>query len=272
MFNSGSGKYSGPKEIKYLFIDGGYLNKVVESISKRFFDEHSINLDFEKLSSGFSKTFYYDCPPAQTKSETDDAFEERNRKFKSNIQTIKNTRGHHVFLGSTVGNPGRTRQKQIDVKISVDMLLHTIRNNMHEATLIAGDLDFKPLVDALIIEGMFIDIWCAKGQTSQDLTYSADSRKFLNIATLHDSLPPEIQLKYPRPTGFIGPLKTEGYLESKTGKDKEGNIYSLYKGDSNFLILSNTEQENYYHHRFHKNLDFMLKYLEDTEDLFINFD
>ena len=34
--------------------------------------------------------------------------------------------------------------------IAVDMLTHPFDRNMERATLLAGDLDFKPLLDALV--------------------------------------------------------------------------------------------------------------------------
>ena len=43
------------------------------------------------------------------------------------------------------------------------MLSHAHRKNMHKTTLLTGDLDFKPLVDALVQDGMFVTL-CALGQ------------------------------------------------------------------------------------------------------------
>ncbi|MBD2254416.1 NYN domain-containing protein [Nostoc parmelioides] len=47
----------------------------------------------------------------------------------------------------------KKEQKEIDIMIAVDMLTHSFQKNMDEATLLAGDLDFKPLIDALVLNG-----------------------------------------------------------------------------------------------------------------------
>lgn len=138
MIISRGGRYTGPKEVKYLFIDGGYLRKVIESISKRYFDGELIDISFEKISTGFTKTFYYDCPAPKKRNETDEEYQEKLKKQKMFFNKIRNQRGYHVFEGVVTGEPGKTRQKQIDVKIAVDMLVHTIRGNMHQLHLLRG--------------------------------------------------------------------------------------------------------------------------------------
>ena len=48
---------------------------------------------------------------------------------------MRDVEGFHVVEGFTFGR----RQKGVDVNIAVDMLMHTVRNNMDRAYLLAGD-------------------------------------------------------------------------------------------------------------------------------------
>jgi uncharacterized LabA/DUF88 family protein len=72
---------------------------------------------------------------------------------------------------------------------------------MNEATLLTGDLDFKPLIDALVQEGMFVTLWYPHGSTSKELIAAADRSQRFSISSVYDALAP------PRP--FIIP-KAQG--------------------------------------------------------------
>jgi hypothetical protein len=88
----------------------------------------------------------------------------------------------HVALGEIKGRGRNRRQKRVDVRLAVDMLMHTFRGNMDNATLLAGDVDFIPLIEALVREGMNITIWHPP-QASTELLGAADSRQPFNLAT-----------------------------------------------------------------------------------------
>lgn len=63
------------QEVKYLFIDGAYFREVVDTISKKYFNEEKIFIDFHKVSNGFRKTFYYDCLPPKKDGEKQDDYD-----------------------------------------------------------------------------------------------------------------------------------------------------------------------------------------------------
>jgi len=71
-----SARYSGPKEIKYLFIDGGYLDKIIEKAQNVFFGV-ALDIDYKKIGEGFDKVFYYNCLPGKKNGESANAYEER---------------------------------------------------------------------------------------------------------------------------------------------------------------------------------------------------
>ncbi len=177
--------YKGPKEVRYLFIDGGYLRKSLEAFSDRYFGGISIPIDFRLIGSPFTKVFYYDSPPPQRSGEDASDHDSRVVAFNTEMNRIRRERGFHVFTGAIVGRPGRTRQKQVDVKIAVDMLMHTIRRNMHQATLLAGDQDFKPVIDALVQEGMYVILYSEERSSSNELIHAADGHSQIDPLRLY---------------------------------------------------------------------------------------
>ena len=78
--------------------------------------------------------------------------------------------------------------------IAADMLTHTIRRNMDEATLLAGDGDFTPLLDALSNEGMFVWLYHPP-RASKELGAAADGRRELTVRHVHSWLTPASQAK-----------------------------------------------------------------------------
>lgn len=186
-------------ETRYLFIDGAYLRKVLEKFSSQFFRGISIPINPAALTAGFRKSFYYDCLPARRDGESDEAFTIRSNDAKVLFESLRAASGVHVFEGTTTGVPGRQRQKQIDVAIAVDMLTHSHRQNMTQATLLTGDLDFKPVVDALVRDGMWVTIWCEPSSSSKELWLSADERIELGIFGVFPITTSEFLDKFPRP-------------------------------------------------------------------------
>ena len=169
-------QYTGPKEIEYLFIDGSYLSATIGKLSKEFYSGRTIPIDFQKLAGGHTKSFYYDCIKPRRKKESEKDFLKREEDQQEQFNAIRMINGYHVYEGVTKGKVGQQRQKQVDVKIAVDMLSHSHRRNMHKATLLTGDLDFKPLVEALIDDGMYVTLWYDPSSTSKELMYTVDAR------------------------------------------------------------------------------------------------
>jgi len=168
--------------IHYLFIDGGCLRAAARQLGKAYLgDEAAVSINYEPLSLRYTKVFYYDAVPGREHDEEQDAWKERIAPQMAEFEKIRALDGFHVQLGELRGRPAR--QKRVDVQITVDMLLHTIRKNMNHCTLIAGDLDFHPLIEALVREGMFVRLWHPL-QASSDFINAADSRTALTAHSL----------------------------------------------------------------------------------------
>ena len=152
--------YAGSQPTEYLFIDGGCLRAATIALAERYTGRRDgARIAFEHLRRHFTKVFYYDAVPAQEHGEELEVWIERIKPQTDEFAKIRSLPGFHVQLGDLRGRPGNQRQKRVDVQIAVDMLLHTFRKNMDRCTMLAGDIDFQPLIEALIREGMFVDLW-----------------------------------------------------------------------------------------------------------------
>lgn len=170
-------QYNGPKELSYLFVDGGCLRKIFQNFSDIFLDGREIDINFEALGRGFSKVYYYDAIYVKKHNETQDEYEARIEPMVTNLQKIRMLDRYHVYEGDVRRRVKRgNEQKKVDVMIAVDMLSHTFHRNMHKATLLTNDLDFKPLIDALVQNGMDVELVFEPGFTNMDLISSADKK------------------------------------------------------------------------------------------------
>ncbi|MGQ9847793.1 MAG: NYN domain-containing protein [Bacteroidales bacterium] len=173
-------------EVNYLFIDGGCLRETLKDYSVRFFDCDEVEFDYQKLSREFTKIFYYDSLPVKNKSESEEEFNIRVQTTIDFFTKLSLLDGYHVYEGTARRRRKRIEQKKVDIMIAVDMLNHSFRRNMSKATLLTADLDFKPLIDALVDTGMFITLWYPINKTNQELIQSADACRKLDLLTIYE--------------------------------------------------------------------------------------
>jgi NYN domain len=257
--------------IRYLFIDGGYLRGVLEEKSKRFFSSEEIDLNFEQFTGGYKKKFYYDCLPPKKPGEERGNYEERIAPRLAFYDKLRGLNGFHVFLGSTMSEGGRARQKGVDIMIAVHTLTHSFRHNMEQVTLLTGDLDFKPLIDALVQDGMDVTLWFDPISTSQELIYSADSQQKITIHSIHSSTSIEFRAKHHMVQSFSQSGKqTGGYSLVKSGTDAAGKVVEFFESNNpidypKLVVIPDPYNSGYYLHFKHKDLGFIEKVLEDDQ-------
>jgi uncharacterized LabA/DUF88 family protein len=175
------GGYTGPQEVRYLFIDGEQLRKTAEDVGKDWFGK-PIELDYAKLQGLHLKVFYYDCLPAKRASESDEENVARRAEKHAFFNELRELQGWHVSEGvARHRKKERQEQKEVDILIAVDMLTHTHRRNMHRLTFISGDQDFAPLIEAVVREGMYVELLYPEGRTSTDLRNFADVARPMDI-------------------------------------------------------------------------------------------
>jgi NYN domain len=122
---------------------------------------------------------------------------------------IRAVSGFHVRLGSVTGKKQR-RQKQVDVLLAVDVLTHGLTGNMKKGILLAGDLDFLPIVDALVQRGVFIDVWFDRRSAAKELYDAADFRREIPFSELHSRTRGAVLAKYPLPQRSTGAGMSQG--------------------------------------------------------------
>jgi hypothetical protein len=144
--------------IQYLFIDGGCLRQSLAEVERNFAGGKKLGVDFAALTVGFEKVFYYDALPSKSGDESESDYPARHDAAATLHDRLGALDRFHVYEGETRRSLSRKKQvqKKVDIMIAVDMLTHSFRRNMQQATLLTADLDFRPLLDALVTEGMFL--------------------------------------------------------------------------------------------------------------------
>ncbi|PSF34960.1 hypothetical protein C7H19_18320 [Aphanothece hegewaldii CCALA 016] len=255
---------SGIEPIKYLFIDGGSLDSVLATFSKELFGDRELEINYYHLAKGYQKVFYYDCLPVKKEGENELAYKSRIKPKIELFNHLKSLDRFHVYEGTARfrdKNKGQ-EQKQVDIMIAVDMLTHSFRRNMQEATLLTGDLDFKPLIDALVQDGMHVELWYPKGKANYELVDAADSRKPLTIGTVQHWFTKSFQSKMNLPDTSQVQNVTLGMEWSEIVKI-EKKTYSAFFYENKGLyaaVVPNKDGGNYLHR--HDDLNQLKFYVE----------
>jgi uncharacterized LabA/DUF88 family protein len=164
-----------------IFIDGGYLAKVLENDFGRPF------LDYQKLSDKLAhpherlRTYYYDCMPYQSNPPT---LEERQRHSSKSKFMHALTRGVQRFQFRQgrlrKSGSGQFEQKRIDVLLAIDMVRLCSKKQIGTVILIAGDSDLVPAVEACKEEGAIVQLYYRKRSVSDELLNVCDERYEIN--------------------------------------------------------------------------------------------
>ena len=163
----------------YLFIDGAYLREVYADLFNPLFGD-VYQVDFRQMMTDFNarRAYLYDCPDEEKKgTETDAEFDKRLQQQLDQFDAIERVTGVHVRLGRlTPRKPKKERQqKEVDVLLAVDMLTHAFSGNMDQAILLAGDVDFRPVVESVVRTGTLVKIAYESRSISKDLRKASDS-------------------------------------------------------------------------------------------------
>lgn len=172
------------RQVTYLFIDGAYLRQAHDEAMHSVFGVPG-DLAIERVHDHAQafRTYYYDCEEVLKPGESEADFSARTKpqaEFFSRVQSLKAV---HLQLGSLKGR--RRRQKEVDILLAVDMLTHGFNRNMSRAVLVAGDLDFRPVVEALVRGGVFVEVWYDKNSRAAELPLAADFGAEISWHTLY---------------------------------------------------------------------------------------
>jgi uncharacterized LabA/DUF88 family protein len=189
---------------RYLFIDGSYAREIYRRAMEVFGATGELwpeNIARQIDNPRPFRTFFYDClDDLRRDNEGDADFKARLQSQEQYFARIQSTRALHLRLGTLTGSR-RRRQKEVDVLLAVDMLTHGFNRNMTHATLLAGDLDFRPIVEALVRAGIFIEVWNEQRSASQDLARAADAGIQIRWHQMYDWSDTAFKSSHPVPTG-----------------------------------------------------------------------
>lgn len=167
----------------YLFVDGNCLTVTLKNVADRYFGGASIPVDFAALKAGHKKVYYYDAVPVRGYTEDADTWEKRTAAKRDELSHIARQPGYHVRAGDARARKGRgVEQKMVDVQLAVDMMALGGQGIFGRAVLLTGDLDFKPLVEALVAMGVDLTLQYPMGETNGDLIEAADSAQPLHVS------------------------------------------------------------------------------------------
>jgi uncharacterized LabA/DUF88 family protein len=235
-------------DIKYLFIDGANAQNIYSTAMNAVFGvvgELSIPKIVEHANP--FRTYYYDCLDDSRKDrESGLEFDRRLQSQETYYEKIRSLRGVHLQLGTLTGSRrGRQkearRQKEVDVLLSVDMLTHGFNRNMSRAILLSGDLDFRPVVEALVRGGVFVEVWYEKTTGSKELYWAADLGRPLDWNTLYVWSTDAFLAEHRLPEGIS--TSSGDYLmvpQIGSGTFQGGNVDLLSSSDRGPFILHAT--------------------------------
>lgn len=127
-----------------IFIDGGYIDKVLQN-------EFQVRIDYAKLPEVVShgkellRTYYYNCLPYQSNPPTEDEkarFSKAQRFHKMLTRLPK----YEIRLGRLARRGDDYEQKGIDTLLSIDLVNLAATKQISDAILIAGDYDYVPAI------------------------------------------------------------------------------------------------------------------------------
>jgi uncharacterized LabA/DUF88 family protein len=247
---------------QYLFIDGGCLRQSISEIEHTFAAGRKLGVDFSALTAGFHKVFYYDALPSKSGDESDADYQARHDAAATLHDRLGALDRFHVYEGETRRSLSRKKQEQkkVDIMIAVDMLTHSFRRNMEQATLLTADLDFKPLLDALVTEGMFVTLWYPPNRTSPELIKSADRRRRLDVRAIHPALTPSSRVQFSIPRSWGQQAQANYTSPLKTWRTRDGD-FSLFESNDEFVIEGpHDEVPGYWLYHAHSDLNLLTAY------------
>jgi uncharacterized LabA/DUF88 family protein len=251
---------------KYLFIDGACLRTSIAEIEKRYVPGNTLQVDYDLLTVGYDKVFYYDALPSQHGSESEEQFRVRRDAAISFHDQLGSLDRFHVYEGDTRKSPSlrKQEQKKVDVMIAVDMLTHSFRRNMQQATLLTGDLDFKPLLDALVQEGMFVTLWYPPNKTNKQLVSAADQRRQLDVRAIYPALRPRSKALFSLPSGSGEPSRGDIGPVLHAWNSEDGEIKLFACPDRTYVLATANPNPGYYTYWTHSDLTMLKNFAFDV--------
>jgi uncharacterized LabA/DUF88 family protein len=250
--------------VKYLFVDGGFLDAMLEKPQKYFGRPSELEYRYEFIAGGYARTFYYDAYPQKKKTHTEEEHCRRLAAKERKFRKINLTPGVHTREGITrnrTAGESRLQQKGVDILLAIDVFKHAINGNMTETHIMTTDIDFFPLFDALRDTRVSTHLHCYPRETSEELMFLADRvvpvtaftvLRWCGAASDGDRL---VTWNVPCDQASGLPLCREGSLKN--------GFFRMYRRESN-------EETTFYAHIEHWNPQYVVSSVEErfiTDDI-----
>lgn len=176
--------------IKYQFIDGASFHAAIYDLSDRYLGGDRPAISWPQVASGARKTFFYDAIPVIQPGEDEGVYAQRIAPKRAELTAIERQPAFHVRTGDARRRRRNgNEQKMVDVHLAVDALLMASRGLFSSAVLVTSDLDFRPLVSALVDLGVDVDLWYQPGHTNSELIEAADRATPIDIHAYRQWVP-----------------------------------------------------------------------------------
>ncbi len=228
-------------ESTYMFIDGAFLQRQISSARKSYDLDENVDIDYSKLIRRASRAFYYDSYPSEKPEQTEEAHIEEFRKTEilfDKIGTIPNLHVRHGMSRYQKRKRG-AEQKAVDILLALDVYQHAIRGNMEVAIIVASDLDFAPVLEALLNTRVRSRLWFDPKKASPLLIDAADIAEPFNEETVMRFMPDDISQRYVVSHEQKNPEPYFDYLKK---------VSDLSRGDWHFTVYLDDMNKRYIGH------------------------
>lgn len=137
------------KPVKYLFVDGAYFLKIAQNVARAVDPslDYLSTINFSVISHPYDRSFYYDSYPPENAVD----YESKRSQKEILFETINLTPNFRVNYGASKNwNKRRgVEQKGVDVLLAIEVFQHAVSGNMDIASIVTGDVDFLPLLEAI---------------------------------------------------------------------------------------------------------------------------
>jgi uncharacterized LabA/DUF88 family protein len=166
----------GDENMKYVYIDGGSLEVAITKFSNDLAVEN-VPFDYLKFINelGADRAFYYSSLPAKRENESIAEYEKRRSSKDEFFSRLNRVPRLHVRTGTSRWAKKRGQsQKAVDVLLAVDAMSHAHSHADHRFAIVTSDLDFQPLLNALLQMPVSTTIYCRANDTNVELLESSD--------------------------------------------------------------------------------------------------
>jgi uncharacterized LabA/DUF88 family protein len=231
----------------YLFIDGGHLREGFKTWASRCYgtevqpeiSQARFALQAIGITGGLEKCFYYDCvDERKNEAESPEEFKHRVAAQEELFNSIRRVPGWHVPEGRLVGSRKQSRQKRVDVLLTVEMLSHAFNKNMGHAILIAGDDDFTPLVSELLRHGTYVTVVSDRLRGWSHLLQAADAGGHMGFRFYWSLAPRAFQDAHSSPSRAENVLHSRPGSAVKCGVLSNGISVEIYDSGSRFQLVT----------------------------------